>query len=183
MLCHLKSGRRCLCFPVPQSPHSLTEFPDRIDLYSLIYSQLIPSYDDYTLCSARCQPFFQKHNPSLYPHRTNEKIFLQKYAICRKNRLQFAAGYDIVIKLVRKHSSAGRASALQAEGHRFEPCRPHTMKDGGIAQLARAHGSYPWCRWFKSSSRYFLSERSERAFFSFHRKSCFPLLVHKNFCA
>ena len=52
-------------------------------------------------------------------------------------------------------SSAGRASALQAEGHRFEPCRPHTMKDGGIAQLARAHGSYPWCRWFKSSSRYF----------------------------
>ena len=26
--------------------------------------------------------------------------------------------------------------------------------DGGIAQLARAHGSYPWCRWFKSSSRY-----------------------------
>ena len=26
---------------------------------------------------------------------------------------------------------------------------------GGIAQLARAHGSYPWCRWFKSSSRYY----------------------------
>ena len=27
---------------------------------------------------------------------------------------------------------------------------------GGIAQLARAHGSYPWCRWFKSSSRYYM---------------------------
>ena len=26
---------------------------------------------------------------------------------------------------------------------------------GGIAQLARAHGSYPWCRWFKSSFRYY----------------------------
>ena len=25
---------------------------------------------------------------------------------------------------------------------------------GGIAQLARAHGSYPWCRRFKSYSRY-----------------------------
>ena len=25
---------------------------------------------------------------------------------------------------------------------------------GGIAQLARAHGSYPWCRWFKSDFRY-----------------------------
>ena len=24
-------------------------------------------------------------------------------------------------------SSAGRASALQAEGHRFEPCRPHLI--------------------------------------------------------
>ena len=25
---------------------------------------------------------------------------------------------------------------------------------GEIAQLARAHGSYPWCRGFKSPSRY-----------------------------
>ena len=61
------------------------------------------------------------------------------------------------------HSSAGRAPALQAGGHRFEPYWSHLLKlidnlriynYGGIAQLARAHGSYPWCRWFKSSSRY-----------------------------
>ena len=32
------------------------------------------------------------------------------------------------------HSSAGRASALQAEGHRFEPCRSHIFAD--VAQLA-----------------------------------------------
>ena len=76
-------------------------------------------------------------------------------------------------------SSAGRASALQAEGHRFEPYWSHNSNkrrkiymptlieyadmaqlaeqlicNGGIAQLARAHGSYPWCRWFKSSFRY-----------------------------
>ena len=51
-------------------------------------------------------------------------------------------------------SSAGRASALQAEGHRFEPYRPHITEYGGIAQLARAHGSYPWCREFKSPFRY-----------------------------
>ena len=51
-------------------------------------------------------------------------------------------------------SSAGRASALQAEGHRFEPYRPHIYRYGGIAQLARAHGSYPWCREFKSPFRY-----------------------------
>ena len=31
-------------------------------------------------------------------------------------------------------SSAGRASALQAEGHRFEPCRSHFFAD--VAQLA-----------------------------------------------
>ncbi len=52
-------------------------------------------------------------------------------------------------------SSAGRASALQAEGHRFEPYRSHvTKRYGEIAQLARAHGSYPWCRGFESPSRY-----------------------------
>ena len=62
--------------------------------------------------------------------------------------------------LIWDHSSAGRASALQAEGHRFEPYWSHFAEKilhntyGGIAQLARAHGSYPWCRWFKSSSRY-----------------------------
>ena len=40
-----------------------------------------------------------------------------------------------------EHSSAGRASALQAEGHRFEPYRPHIPKDmlkrcADVAQLA-----------------------------------------------
>ena len=37
-------------------------------------------------------------------------------------------------------SSAGRASALQAEGHRFEPCRPHFSNQNlvfaDMAQLA-----------------------------------------------
>ncbi len=32
--------------------------------------------------------------------------------------------------------------------------KPFYMAYGGIAQLARAHGSYPWCRGFKSLSRY-----------------------------
>ena len=90
---------------------------------------------------------------------------------CRKNlkkskkQLTFKKTNAILTKSVREkrqniwdHSSAGRASALQAEGHRFEPYWSHTFSKigcGGIAQLARAHGSYPWCRWFKSSSRYF----------------------------
>ena len=38
-------------------------------------------------------------------------------------------------------SSAGRASALQAEGHRFEPCRSHKQLfycDAAVAELADA---------------------------------------------
>ena len=58
-------------------------------------------------------------------------------------------------------ASAGRASALQAEGHRFEPYRFHILKENGeIAQLARAHGSYPWCRGFESPSRYYTKDES-----------------------
>ena len=34
------------------------------------------------------------------------------------------------------HSSAGRAPALQAEGHRFEPCRSHLY--AGVAEQADA---------------------------------------------
>ena len=34
---------------------------------------------------------------------------------------------------IREFSSAGRASALQAEGHRFEPCNSH--HNAGVAQL------------------------------------------------
>ena len=36
-------------------------------------------------------------------------------------RLQETLSVDCLIKLSWDHSSAGRASALQAEGHRFEP--------------------------------------------------------------
>ena len=36
-----------------------------------------------------------------------------------------------------EHSSAGRASALQAEGHRFEPYCSH-YQNGPVAQLVRA---------------------------------------------
>ena len=41
-------------------------------------------------------------------------------------------------------SSAGRASALQAEGHRFEPCRPHypgSVKASGFYTLFIWRGS------------------------------------------
>ena len=36
-----------------------------------------------------------------------------------------------------EHSSAGRASALQAEGHRFEPCWSHSYKSRTTIYMAR----------------------------------------------
>ena len=43
-----------------------------------------------------------------------------------------------VVSAIWDHSSAGRASALQAEGHRFEPCRSHSFLKvyADVAQLA-----------------------------------------------
>ena len=40
----------------------------------------------------------------------------------------------MILRYMRGLSSAGRASALQAEGHRFEPYRSHWFAD--VAQLA-----------------------------------------------
>ena len=36
----------------------------------------------------------------------------------------------------------------------IKPCRMTRLTYGGIAQLARAFGSYPECRWFESNCRY-----------------------------
>ena len=45
------------------------------------------------------------------------------------------------------------------------PIGPIDIKEyGEIAQLARAHGSYPWCRGFESPSRYY-NEKIRRSEF------------------
>ena len=44
----------------------------------------------------------------------------------------------VVILLDWDLSSAGRAHALQAWGHRFEPCRSHFLKDTGFGQAGVA---------------------------------------------
>ena len=41
-----------------------------------------------------------------------------------------------VVSVIWDHSSAGRAPALQAGGHRFEPCWSHFSKYADMAQLA-----------------------------------------------
>ena len=48
--------------------------------------------------------------------------------------------YNRIMLYIWDLSSAGRASALQAEGHRFEPCRSHLTNSfisyADVAQLA-----------------------------------------------
>ena len=48
-----------------------------------------------------------------------------------------------------EHSSAGRASALQAEGHRFEPCCSHHTF-GPVVQLVRTLACHARGRGFES---------------------------------
>ena len=63
-------------------------------------------------------------------------------------------------------SSAGRASALQAEGHRFEPYRSHLMSlshYAGVAELADAQDLKSCCRntvpvRFRSPALYLVSD-------------------------
>ena len=51
---------------------------------------------------------------------------------------------------LRSHSSAGRASALQAEGHRFDPCCDHHLKKyGSVAQLVRVPACHAGGRGFE----------------------------------
>ena len=92
----------------------------------------------------------------------NYKTSLITYIILRK-KLQYykkdgeklftsRRNFDILVCVTWEHSSAGRASALQAGGHRFEPCCSHHAY-AGVAQLverrlakAKAAGSSPVSR-------------------------------------
>ena len=65
--------------------------------------------------------------------------------VCMKSLMQhLLPAYVVLFQCMlqkRDLSSAGRASALQAEGHRFEPCRSHFHEKSwyaGVAELADA---------------------------------------------
>ena len=80
-----------------------------------------------------------------------------------KKGLTFPGTGSILTKSVVGNASDGYGVLAQLGEHLpykqrvtgSSPVGPIDLSEyGGIAQLARAHGSYPWCRWFKSSFRY-----------------------------
>ena len=89
--------------------------------------------------------------------------FSKKSEIFFKKRLTNEKRSDIINIVVRDKtakqnrkngdlwgfSSAGRASALQAEGHRFEPCSPHQIY-GLVVQLVRTPACHAGGRQFES---------------------------------
>ena len=68
-----------------------------------------------------------------------------------------------------EHSSAGRASALQAEGHRFEPCCAHHYF-GLVAQLVRVLACHAGGRGFESLPGRHIKEYLRMLFFSFREQ-------------
>ncbi len=54
------------------------------------------------------------------------------------------------VTILRSHSSAGRAPALQAGGHRFDPCCDHHKTfNGSVAQLVRVPACHAGGRGFE----------------------------------
>ena len=96
------------------------------------------------------------------------KIFLKKSEKNFKKPLTNSKSCAIIIYVVRDKtanestvwgfSSAGRASALQAEGHRFEPCSPH--HNGLVVQLVRTLPCHGRGREFESLPGRFLLKAS-----------------------
>ena len=99
------------------------------------------------------------------------KLFLKKYLT--KNFI-----FGIIVERLRKVSSVGRASALQAEGHRFEPCTFHQeilshFENGLVAQLVRALACHARGRGFEPHP-----SRHSRAN-NFHRSASVAQLVEQ----
>ena len=116
------SAGTCCCLAAPVEGRGVTSASARSQCQTARISSVMPSAR-MGIPSER-----KKRSTALCTGETGcEKNFFEKSSKTGENRLQFADRYGILVKLIRKrkHSSAGRASALQAEGHRFEPCCFH----------------------------------------------------------
>ena len=107
-----------------------------------------------------CPCFFLSEIP-LFQGKKLRKNILKKFKKISKKVLTNRLICDILVIVPKakakrnakgwEHSSAGRASALQAEGHRFEPyCSHHLF--GPVAQLVRALACHARGRGFEPHS-------------------------------
>ena len=78
-----------------------------------------------------------------------KKVVDKKGELCYTNEVVSAVDTE---RRKREHSSAGRAHALQAWGHRFEPCCSH-QTCGAVVQLVRTPACHAGGRGFKSLPR------------------------------
>ena len=105
-------------------------------------------------------PVAKRAAPQGGERKVSEKFFKKLF----KNLLTNTTRCDIISKSsgkrhTREHSSAGRASALQAEGHRFEPCCSHHSY-GPVVQLVRTLACHARGQGFESpSGRHFLKKK------------------------
>ncbi len=65
-------------------------------------------------------------------------IKLKEFLVCTLDKSR-SNEYNKKVLFERDLSSAGRASALQAEGHRFEPYRSHFHEDHSTFDIVRVN--------------------------------------------
>ena len=72
----------------------------------------------------------------VYTVKTFNKIYFKK-VLTKVGNLAIMSHVLVTRTCLWDHSSAGRASALQAEGHRFEPYWSHSWRDSSVGQSTR----------------------------------------------
>ena len=124
--------------------------------FKLFFKNLMTNATRYDILS----PVAKMPLPTADVKKVAEKFFKKLF----KTLLTNTTRCDIISKSsgtrqVREHSSAGRASALQAEGHRFEPCCSHHSY-GPVVQLVRTLACHARGQGFESpSGRHFLKKK------------------------
>ena len=93
--------------------------------------------------------------------------------------------YDARLSIFgRVFSSVGRASALQAEGHRFDPCNTYQASSGAVVQLVRIPACHAGGRGFESRPHRHILKVPQGAFFIGTVRLCWCRLIFASFtCA
>ena len=121
---------------------------------ALIFSKILPEKTIFCIRTANCfGSLFGKvrHNSQLIP---NLRSAIQQYSQICRNVEKFQVKKRKKLAKNRKKGLTFREVFAIIYEQRRESEEPSRREHGGIAQLARAFGSYPTGRWFKSDFRY-----------------------------